>query len=629
VSQIKPLRTTPSQSETVEAADWLKANWVTAAAVLGLVLALWWRAGLLAHAFFRQNDFELLGHASASSFGPSYLLAPSNGRVAPAALAVIWVEARAALYNWPAAMAVSLLLLAAAGLALLRLLRTLFGSRPAILVPIGIYLVTPLLVPALSWWSASLAALPLQASIFMAANSHIRYITTGRFRHAVVATCWMAAGMLFSDKGVLVPLLLLALTSALLRHGPWHQSLLITLRRHWRAWLAYTGLMLAYVALLAADLAGSGFTPRPMSGGAAASFGWSLIRLGLVPGLVGGPWRWWSSGSYAVAVETAVLTQLSWICAALLVAASSWFRRRAWRAWAIFLGWVVLADVVPVIAGWRGAVVTPALAADLNYLADAVPVLVICGTFAFLPLAGEGAAYRARLPGQAVRVPLAINLVAAIVIGSLWSAHAYQDATTNSPARSFIATAKQALGQVPKGARIISTPLPAAVMNAAFFGDAAYTAKVLGPLVPGSARVRWTRSPSGTPKNVLIFDNQGRLWPAIAVGVQAVLPRAGCWRIPSRLTSLPLQHGLYKWPWTIQLGYSGPATSLLVGFAGSRHGVVLPAGHHQVLLPASGYGGAVTVQNYGPPGGCLTYLTVGTMQASVYGHPVPATPATG
>ena len=214
----------------LDSAEWLRANWVTAAAVLGLVLQLWWRAGMLAHSFFQQNDFALLYQAATSKLGPSYLLRPANGQLAPAGRAVIWLEARAGSYNWGVASAVTLLMLALAGLALLHLLRRLFGNRPAILAPYALYLVTPLVVPVLTWWSATLGWLPLQAATFMAVSAHIAYIRTGRFRHAVAATCWLAAGVLFLDRGVLTPLLLLALTSAFLLRGKWTASLLAAVR---------------------------------------------------------------------------------------------------------------------------------------------------------------------------------------------------------------------------------------------------------------------------------------------------------------------------------------------------------------------------------------------------------------
>jgi hypothetical protein len=346
-------------ADTFDSAEWLRANWITVAAVVGLVLELWWRAGMLADSYFQQNDFSLLYRAAASKLGPGYLLTPSDGQVAPAGRAVIWLEARAGIYNWGLASAITLIMLGLAALALLRLLRTLFGDKPGILVPYALCLATPLVVPGLTWWSAAISWLPLQIATFMAVSAHVRYIRTSRFRHAVAAACWMAAGVLFMGKGVLTPLLLLALTSAFLIPGLWGASLLKALRQYWRGWLAYAVVIAAYLALDLSQVIGSGFAPRLMTTGPALSFASALVRIGLVPAMFGGPWRWLSTGSSAAAAHLAVLTGLSWLGAVAAVGASVWFRRRAWRAWAILVAWLVIADIVPVVLGWYGAVLIP------------------------------------------------------------------------------------------------------------------------------------------------------------------------------------------------------------------------------------------------------------------------------
>jgi len=129
----------------------------------------------------------------------------------------------------------------------------------------------------------------------------------------------------------------------------------------------------------------------------------------------------------------------------------------------------------------------------------------------------------------------------------------------------------------------------------------------------------------------MIFDGEGRLWPAIVSGASAVLPTSStCWVVPRRLVSIGLQHRLYTWSWFVQLGYTGPATTLAVEFGGAEHDVMLSAGRDDVVFPAPGKGGTVTVMNIGSAsGGCLRYLTVGTMQASAFGQPVPAAPVSG
>jgi hypothetical protein len=226
---------------------------------------------------------------------------------------------------------------------------------------------------------------------------------------------------------------------------------------------------------------------------------------------------------------------------------------------------------------------------------------------------------------------VAVNVVGLVVLSSLWSAHAYEKATTSAPARSYIATAKEALSLVPPGTEVVSAPVPAAVMSPAFFGAASNTSAVLGPLAPGSAKIRWTTSPQGMASHLMIFDGYGRLWPAIVVGVSArhSFTQGTCLRLGLNPVRVQLQRSLYSWPWVAELGYTGPATLVTLTFGGRTHDIALAAGHDNVFAPLPGAGSSVTVQNAGLPRGCLTYLTVGTLQASVFGSPVPAERVSG
>jgi hypothetical protein len=137
----------------------------------------------------------------------------SAGHMAPLGFAISWVLAHIALYNWPLTCIVILALVAAACFALLRVLRTLFGARPAILIPLAVYLFCPLALAAVDWWSVAVQTLPLELSIFLAVDAHVRYVRTGRMRMAVAAAGWLLLGLATVQKGAVTPLLLFALTS--------------------------------------------------------------------------------------------------------------------------------------------------------------------------------------------------------------------------------------------------------------------------------------------------------------------------------------------------------------------------------------------------------------------------------
>ena len=121
-----------------------------------------------------------------------------------------------------------------------------------------------------------------------------------------------------------------------------------------------------------------------------------------MPGALGGPWRWAVIGDgYAQASPPAALQQLSWGLALLIVVVSCVYRVRAWRAWAIIVGWIAVADVFPVVIGRLGVSQPALLGLQARYVTDAVSVLALCLGLAFLPLAGEEDGYRFRLPGRA------------------------------------------------------------------------------------------------------------------------------------------------------------------------------------------------------------------------------------
>jgi hypothetical protein len=391
-------RPAEERPEPRDAAGWARDNGVTLGAVALIVIQLLWMGTLLARSYFRQDDYFNFDRALSSGLTWKYLMLLSAGHMAPLGFGISWVLARLALYNWPLICIVILALVAAACAALLRVLRTLFGDRPAILIPLAVYLFCPLALAAVDWWSVAVQTLPLELSIFMAVDAHVRYLRGGRMRTAVAAAGWLLLGMATAQKGAVTPLLLFALTSAFFVKGRWIAAASVALRRYWRAWVLYGVLLAGYCALFFSRLPSS-TTPATAPGpvGRVISFVSTLVGTTMVPGALGGPWHWAVIGDgYAQASPPAALQQLSWGLALLIVLASCIYRVRAWRAWAIIAGWIAAADVIPVVIGRLGAEQPGLLGLQARYVTDAVSVLALCLGFAFLPLAGDEGGYRFR-----------------------------------------------------------------------------------------------------------------------------------------------------------------------------------------------------------------------------------------
>lgn len=625
-------RTDGPTSQPLDVIGWLRGRGVTVVAVTLIGVQLWLKAALLAGGYFRQDDYHYLDRAAASGFGWSYLMLVDSGHLLPLGMGVAWLQARLGMYDWPVTVGVILLLLAAASFAMLRMLLTIFGRRPGILIPLGIFLFSPLSLAGTDWWAVAIEILPLEAAIFLAVDAHVRYLRNGRLRTAAAAAAWLAAGMAAMEKGAVVPLLLLALTAAFFVPRP------RDIRRYWRAWAIYGGVLACYIAVFFAQLHTSVVQPgKPGSAGHILSLTWTMVGTSLVPGALGGPWHWASGSGYDQAAPPAVLQVLSWAVALIIVAVTCLWRVRAWRAWAILAGWIVAADFVPVIVGRLGGYPGSLLGAQTRYLTEATGVLALCAGLALLPLAGEQDAYRFR-PG-ALRRPLAAAvtvLICAVAAGSVWSLERLQSVSnaTTATARSYIATAQAAVEDAPPGTVIVDSAVPAVIMDVGLFWNHALTSDVIGAMAVPSQHLTWRRTLHSVAAEPMIFDEQGRLWPVTVTGQfswpgprMKTGPFAGqyCWPVTAAGTRVPLLGSIYRYAWTVRVTYTGSASMLAAGFGRGTSTVRLTPGTHVAYLTAVGGGKAVTLRGAGGDL-CVTGVAVGTLRPDTTKQPIPPLP---
>ena len=162
-------------------------------------------------------------------------------------------------------------------------------------------------------------------------------------------------GLAFFEKAIAIPVVLFALTAGFLIDAGIITSIRASLARYWRAWALYILVIAGDLAVLLPALQHSTVKPRPTSLATMLTFSWSLVRQTLVPSLLGGPWNWSQTGYNAIAYTqtTASLVWLSASAGCAIIALSIAVRRQAWRAWAILILWVLIADVVPMLLGRR------------------------------------------------------------------------------------------------------------------------------------------------------------------------------------------------------------------------------------------------------------------------------------
>ncbi|MCC5579831.1 hypothetical protein IMZ11_29820 [Microtetraspora sp. AC03309] len=478
-----------------------------------IVVSLVLKAGVLARGYFIEDDFLFVGDAYEHGLTWDYLMRVHKGHLMPGALALVWVLSRVAPYNWFLVSSVMLALQAAASAGMLLLLRRLFGDRPGILVPLALYVFAPLTVPALSWWSAALNAVPLQVAMVFSLAAHVKFLRTGAVRHAWHGLAWAAFGMAFSTKGAFLPLVTFALTTAyfgpLAPAASWPRAIVRELRSRLRIWVAYVALLGVYslVYVLQQGTAGDEGAGVPKADVAAGLLGWMLGRT-FPTGVVGGPLNWGGlAGTGGLADPPVAMVVVSWLVLAGLVALTCLYRRFAWRAWAIAALYVVVADAMPTVLA-RGRY-TALVGTETRYVADAVVVFAVCFALSALPLRGEKDAYRRRLPDM---TPLATALLTvAFLAASVASVNAYGNTLTAADRiQPYVDNVRTSLAKLPAGAEIYPRPVPAHVVLP-WNGDRRLTSRVLAPLADEAVRARM-RDP-GPAERPYVVDDSGRIVP--------------------------------------------------------------------------------------------------------------------
>ncbi|MET7465041.1 hypothetical protein [Nonomuraea sp. NPDC005501] len=600
---------------------------VLAAAIALIAVQLVWRFDFVRRTYFRQDDFTFIARGLEHDLTWDYLMRVDYGHLVPGPFAIHWAMGRLGVYNEVLAHAVTMGLLAAAGFALLRLLRLLFGTRPAILVPLGFYLLTPLTVSSLSWWAVVVETLPFQVALAMALGSQVRYARTGRFRHAVAVAGWAVLAMVFFVKAPFILVLAFVLTIG------WFPR-----ARRRAAWLLYLAVVAGYAAVFfrqlftSVQLTNDTIRPALPDPAVAVSFAWKLLTGSLVPGALGGPWQWYPiSEDYAIAAAPRPLMWAALGVALLAVGVSLWHRRRAWLAWLTLLGYFALADVVPVMIG-RVVQLGPDLGGqELRYVSSTAMVLAVVIGLAFVPVRGEEDPWRRPAPGPR-RLPrlraglryVWVPVAAAFAAGSVWSAAGYARMPLGEHVRSYVETGRTALARAPHGAVVLDTHVPAKVVLPLFFRDYALTSRVLGPIAPNP--VTWTRTLTGPVPNPLAFDDAGRLRPVEIQGM-TIPQRGGCTPVSGRERRFELPASLPDGEWTVQVGYLNPVPATIAVRLGGAVTTV-PAGKDfgWTFATVKGGGTDLAVRALDGRTVCVGEIKVGVPRPAANGTPTPLQP---
>jgi len=581
----------------------------TALAAAGIATRMW----VAVQGYFVIDDYIFLLQASVHPLASTdYLLRPHFGHVMPGGHALTWLVNWIAPLSFPAFVGASVAMQVAVAAMAWRFLVLVFGRSPWLLVPFAVYAVTPLTLPSYVWWSAAVNALPLQIAMLASASAFVHWLREGRRRQAAFTVVWTLVGLLFFEKALLIPLVLLGLGLVLSPERNPLRAAWVLVRRSWALWSALAVLCGAYVVAYRSLVERFGARPD-------IDYVREVLRQGLseavIPSMVGGPWRWFPDFLTPAAAPPDVLQWVATVVVGGLVLLSC-RRQPARRAWAVLLLYV-LVQLGLLVAG-RSAFAS-IISLQYRYYADAallVALAVGCSvvpgfTSAGLPgepRSGDRSSTDAVIPRRPARLAavvaaaLSVNLV---VVGSLQSAAGFADLWQVNPTRAYVETARQSLQDHPD-AVVLTTPVRIDVVNG-FFEDR--LAAQLFHRMPHRAGF------SASPTSLVLLDDEGLLRHGDVAGVTTQDgPEVGCgWRIPpGRDVAVPMRIPVYRWYFTLGLRYAATApTRVRVALDGPARSWRLDPAHSVRYLPVSGGGGVLHVTNLGTVPLCVRSAVVG------------------
>jgi hypothetical protein len=568
-----------------------------------IVLQLGWRAWSLSNGYFWLDDFIYV-HQASHGLSLEFLFQDYQGHVMPGQFLLVWLLTMLAPLSWAAAAGLVVVLQLVASLLVLRLVRALAGDGSLSFAVFAVYVLSPLAFTASMWWASALQSLPMQICMAWALGAHLRYLRTGSGRALVMTGLAVLVGLLFWQKALLIPMVLVGFTVLV---GPTFtgRPAAELIRRTWAVLVGYTVVAVAYGVgfVMLAEQDSSGIpSPREL---------WDLFRFTIldtfVPGMfgiIGGA----EPAAPLLAPEPSMLVSLvSWEVLAIGVVATLVVARwSAARAWLLLLAYL-LVDVA-LVATSRLDFVGPVIGRDPRYTADAVLVAVVA-------LAAVGVAVRAhreRMPGPMWngRAFMSTASVLVLVNTSLISTFGVVERLPMDEARVFVTNAREAAGR-PGGVDLVDGPVPSSVI-ATIFTDKA-RASVVVEALPEEPRF-------GQPTHDLrMLDGFGSARPVDIRPVASASPKdtSSCsWPVRRVEVDIPLDSSVPPGRWIVRLGYYGAhPTSGRLDIDGRSHDVQLLGGVHYLYLELSTSEPIRSISIGDLPTGdavCVTDVVVGT-----------------
>ncbi len=350
---------------------------VGTAVVVGLHFVLW--AITMFGGWLYWDDFILQGQAARLGLSTDLLLNNHDGHVMPLTYAVVWFLQDLSGLNY--ALVAGSMLVGQAILVLSAVLatRSLLGRGLPALIALAVILLSPIMLPGFTWWSAALTLVPLMSCMLLATVAHVHYLRTGSKGALITSYALGVVALGFFEKAVLIPFWLFGVTVLVTRATGFWASVRASLRRHWRLWAGWSGVLVAY--LLAFAQVAEGRTNLPTGPGQVVSLLGRAVFRTIAPGLVGGPVHWTPvdySASFADPPWWVIL--LGALVVTAVVVAGVRRPGISRKAWAVAGSYLTL-DLATFAVGRLGPVGDPGVIQAGRYVATAMIGIAIAIAF--------------------------------------------------------------------------------------------------------------------------------------------------------------------------------------------------------------------------------------------------------
>jgi hypothetical protein len=514
------------------------------ASVLVTHMVLW--LSVVLQGWLYWDDFILQGQAARLGLSRELLLNNHDGHVMPASYAVVWALQEISGLDYRLVAASMLVGQAVLVWAAVVGFRAILGRTLPAVVATAVFLLSPIMMPGLTWWSASLTLVPLMSCALFATVSHLRYLRTGSPAAAITTFALVAVALGFFEKSILIVLWLFLLTVLVDPSTRVVDALRSALAQHRRLWGGWAAFLAVY--LLAFAQVAQGRTHLPTGPGQVVELVRRAVLDTIAPGLVGGPVRWTAvdySASYAD--PPAWLVTGAAVAVAALVLAGVRRPGAARKAW-IVAGVYLSADLATFAVGRLGPFGDPAVVQAGRYVATAmIPISVAVGATV--------AAHRGRLSSPRGKWAVAAAVGTTALLTAL-STLSYAAIWSKNPAQGWVGNAREDLAVADEAYPLLDQDVPDFLLLPVThpYNQASW---FLAPLTD--------RPPFGTSTEVLqVLDNGGRLVRARVEGPAAVPPSTGCYAVePGATTTVPLQSQLIPWLHTVALEYTATTPGLI------------------------------------------------------------------